>query len=55
MQAVSSGARRHTKIQLADERQSGIKNAACHFIPAPLSRKLSANTFPLAAEAEKGF
>lgn len=57
MLIVSSGASRHTKIQLADKSIQALKIQ--HFISARLLRKLSANTFPLsfppAAEAEDHF
>lgn len=57
MLIVSSGASRHTKIQLTDKSIQALKIQ--HFISARLLRKLSANTFPcsfpLAAEAEDDF
>lgn len=57
MLIVSSGASRHTKIQLGDKSIRALKIQ--HFISAPLLRKLSANTFPhsfpLAAVAEDDF
>ena len=57
MLIVSSGASRHTKIQLGDKSVQALKIQ--HFISAWLLRKLSANTFPhsfpLAAEADDDF
>ncbi len=57
MLIVSSGASRHTKIQLGDKSIQALKIQ--HFISARLLRKLSANifphSFPLAAEAEDDF
>lgn len=54
---VSSGASRHTKIQLMDKSIRALKIQ--HFISAWLLRKMSANTFgcsfPLTAQSKDGF